>query len=48
MLTTTCFDSNEPSSGNPNELIQGISYIRAFGIPKCTLIYDVAWISSFE
>ena len=47
MLTETCFDSNEPLSGHPNELIQGISYIRAFGIPKYTLMYDVHWIGSF-
>jgi len=33
MLTATCFDSNESSSGHPNELLQGMSYIRVhFGI----------------
>jgi len=35
MLTATCFDSNESSSGYPSELIQDISYIRVhFGMPN--------------
>jgi len=29
-LTATCFDSNESSSGHPNELIQDIPYIRIY------------------
>jgi len=33
--TATCFDTNESSSGRPNELIQEISNIRVhFGIPN--------------
>jgi len=47
MFTLTCFDSNESSSGQPNEPIQCTSYIRVyFGIPNA-LIYDIPWISSF-
>ena len=48
MFTSTCFDSYESSSGQPNESIQGTSYIRVhFGIPDA-LIYDTPWISSFR
>ena len=31
------------------EVIQGMSYIRVhFGIPKCTPICDIPWISSLD
>ena len=35
MLTATCLDSSESSSGHAKEPIQGTSYIRVhFGIPN--------------
>jgi len=35
MLAETCFVSNESLSGHPNELIQGITYIKEHsGIPN--------------
>jgi hypothetical protein len=38
ILTATCFDSNESSLGQSNEVIQGILYIRVhFGIPNITM-----------